>query len=441
MDMSALVVASEPFLELNLTIGDEARAWQRKARDFAREVVLPTGVKLDRMDSQEAVGDDSPIWSFLELAHSEGFTKLAGPKELGGLGLTRLEEYLIFEEIATGDAGLGAVLFLAPFPYQYSYNFQVQRLIDDVSRPYFSGEHPTWHGCWAITEMEHGSDYLGAHTSDLTVRGGAVRAKLDGDEWVISGRKSRWVSSAMTATHATLFLNVEESGLDRGGIAIVPLDLPGVSRMPALDKHGLRALNQGQLVFDEVRIPREYMIVEPDQFVGVLHATHALANVSTALLAFGTGRAAYEGALKWTKERVQGGKPIHEHQGVRTRLFRMFSLLEASRALIRAVYLYNYGQADAGGEGSIQHSCGSKVIGTEACFEVCDIAFQLTGDRGTAREGVEFADGSRFYPEKLLRDAKSYKIADGENAFLALIGAANLENMGNGSADLGGNHA
>ena len=432
--MAAHVVTSAPFLELDLTISDEARGWQLKARDFAREVVLPTGVKLDRMAAQDAVGDNSPIWGFLELAHREGFTKVGGPKELGGLGLTRIEEYLIFEEIATGDAGLGAVLFLAPFPYQYSYNFEVDRLIDDISRPYFSGDQPTWHGCWAITEMGHGSDQLGAHTRDLTVKGGETRARLDGDEWVISGRKSRWVSSAMTATHATLFLNIEESGLDRGGIAIVPLDLPGVSRMPALDKHGLRALNQGQLVFDDVRVPREYMIVEPDQYVETLHATHALANVSTALLASGTGRAAYEGALKWTKERIQGGKPIIEHQAVQTRLFRMFSMLEASRALVRAVYLHNYIKADRGEEGSIQHSCASKVITTDGCHEICDIAFQLCGDRGTDRDGVEFADGTRFYPEKLLRDAKSYKIADGENTFLAIIGAANLENMGNGAA-------
>src|SRR5439155_3390538 len=173
--MSTPVVTSAPFLELDLTISDEAGAWQLKARDFAREVVLPTGVKLDRMDAQDAVGDSSPIWSFLEVSHREGFTKLTGPKELGGLGLTRLEEYLIFEEIATGDAGLGAVLFLAPFPYQYSYNFQVQRLIDDVSRPYFSAEHPTWHGCWAVTEMEHGSDYLRAHTTCPPVGAGAGR--------------------------------------------------------------------------------------------------------------------------------------------------------------------------------------------------------------------------------------------------------------------------
>jgi len=98
-----------------------------------------------------------------------GIPELAGPKELGGLGLTRLEEYLIFEEIATGDAGLGAVLFLAPFPYQYSYNFQVQRLIDDVSRPYFSGEQPTWHGRWAITEMEHAADLLESIRSRMGV--------------------------------------------------------------------------------------------------------------------------------------------------------------------------------------------------------------------------------------------------------------------------------
>lgn len=418
-----------PFLELDLGISDEAREWQRKARDFAREVVLPTGVKLDRLAAKDVVADGSPLWEFLELSHREGFTKITGPKELGGLGLSRLEEYLIVEEIATGDAGLGAVLFLAPFTFTFAHASGRQRLIDELARPYFAGEQPTWHSCWAITEMSHGSDYLGAQSPELEVSGGDVRARRDGDEWVINGRKSTWVSSAISATHAVLYLNVDEESLARGAVVLLPLDSPGVSKEEPIEKHGLRALNQGQLVFADVRIPDDYMVVPPEEFADSVHAIHAVANVSTALLAFGTGRAAFEGALKWTKERVQGGRPIHEHQATRVRLFRMFALLEASRAITRAVYAYNYAKNDAEERGSIQHSCASKVITTEACQEICDIAMQLCGGRGTLRDGVTFADGSRFYPEKLLRDAKSYKIADGENTYLALIGAAFLEEM------------
>ena len=419
---------AEPFIELDLTISDEARAWQRKAREFARDVVLPYGVKLDQLDAQAAVDPGSPLYDFVKIAHREGFTKLTGPKELGGLGLSRIEEYVIFEEIATGDAGLGAVLFLAPFPFAFAYASGKQQLIDEIARPFFSGERPDWFGCWAITEMAHGSDQLGAHTESMTVPGGEVRAKLsaDGEHYLLNGSKSQWVSCGVTASHATLFCNHHESSLARGGIALVPLDLPGVSRGPALDKHGLRALAQGQIHLDNVTIPRDYMVVEPDAYHDALIATHALANVSTALLAFGTGRAAYEGALKWTQERRQGGKMLIEHQLTQLRLFRMFAKLETARAIVRAVYLYNYGKSDSGEVGSIQHSCLSKVFTTQAAFEVADEAVQLCGGRGTRREGVEFADGTRFWPEKLLRDAKSYKIADGENTFLELLGAQHL---------------
>lgn len=422
------VTKTEPtgFLELNVDIPEEARAWQLRAREFAQDVVRPTGYALDQMSAEEAVAPGSPIFDFIATAHREGFTKLTGPTELGGLGLSRLEECLIFEEIATGDAGLGAVLFLAPFPYQYAYNLGSPELIEEFSKPYFSGERTDWFGCWAITEPAHGSDQLAAHTSELVVPGGQVRARLDGEEWVLDGQKSWWVSSGVIATHATLFCNIDSSGLDKGGVAIVPLDLPGISRGEPLDKHGLRALPQGQIIFDGVRLPKHYMIADPETYVDVLNATHALANVSTGLLAFGAGRAAYEGALKWTKERVQGGKIIYEHQAVRLRLFRMFQLLEAARAMTRSVYLYNYGRSDADEVGSIQHSCAAKVFTTEAAFEIADTAIQLCGGRGTRRDGVTFADGSSFRPEKLLRDAKSYKIADGENTMLALLGAAHL---------------
>jgi len=415
------------FHELSLDVSDAAREWQLRAREFAHDVMRPIGIELDRLSAAEAAASDSPLYEFVKLSHEAGFTKLTGPAELGGLELSRIEEYLVFEELATGDAGLAAVLFLAPFPFAYAYKLGDQDLIDRYAKPYFSGERSDWFGCWAITEPSHGSDQLAAHTPELTQPGpGEVTGRLDGDSYVLNGEKSWWVSSGITATHATLFLNIDDEGLDRGGVAIVPLDLPGISRGEALEKLGLRALAQGQIFFDNVRIPRNHMIVEPDTYREVLAATHSLANVSTGLLAFGTGRAAYEGAHRWAHERIQGGRLIWDHQSVRLRLFRMFTLLEASRALCRAVYLHNYHADDEGEEGRIEHSCAAKTFTTDSALEIADIAMQLCGGRGTRRGGVTFADGSGFPAEKLFRDAKSYKIADGENTMLMLLGAAQL---------------
>jgi alkylation response protein AidB-like acyl-CoA dehydrogenase len=416
-----------PFLELDRTISDAGREWQRRAREFARDVVAPTGVLLDRMDAADVVADGSPFWDFLAQAHREGFTKLSGPPELGGLGLSRLEEFLAMEEITTGDAGLSAVLFLAPFSAAFAYQLGSPELVEEISRPYFSGADPRLHSCWAITEMGHGSDMLTGHTPSLVsdARGDCV-AHRDGDGWVVDGAKSTWVSCGATATHVTLYCGIDGEPLDRGLLAVLPTNLPGISQGPAIDKHGLRALNQGQVVFDDVRLPAHYVLMGPDDFNIAVHSVHTLANVAVAMLAIGTGRAAYEGALKWTGERIAGGRALADHQLTKNRLFRMFMALEAGRALSRAVYTYNYGEGDEGRLGSLQHSVAAKVFVTDASMALCEEALQLCGARGTLREGVEFADGSRFHPEKLMRDAKSYRIADGENTFLELIGGSHI---------------
>ncbi|RSN39701.1 hypothetical protein DMC64_37165 [Amycolatopsis sp. WAC 04197] len=416
----------DPYTELDLTISDHAQEWRHRARVFAREHATPTGHRLDRMTAAEAVEAGSPYFEFMAEARKAGFLTLTAPAEFGGIGLTRLEEFLVFEELATGDAGLATSLFLAPLAFQFVCNFGSPRLVDELSRPYFTGERPSWSSCFAITDPHHGSDMMAAHTPALTVGGGDTTAHLDGDEWVLNGSKAEWTSCALTASHALVCCTLDHDSLAKGGIFVVPLDTAGVTRGEPLDKLGLRALNQGGLAFTDVRLPKEYLLIGEQAYATAMHATHALASVSMALLAFGTGRAAYEGALSYTGHRVQGGKPLREHQSVQLRLFRMFSRLEAARALNRAVYTHNYGLADVGDLGSIAHAAASKVFTTDAAFEVCSLAIQLCGARATRREGVELPGGDVFYPEKLLRDAQSFKLADGENDLLALVGAAHL---------------
>ncbi len=140
-------------------------------------------------------------------------------------------------------------------------------------------------------------------------------------------------------------------------------------------------------------------------------------NASVSAMAVGLARAAYECALAYTKERVQGDRPIFEHQSVRARLFRMFSLVQASRTLSRQVFVHNVTRLQRGEPAPLHHSIAAKVFCTQTAHEVATLAVQLHGGSGMTRE----------YPvEMLLRDATAFTIADGENALLAQVGASAL---------------
>ena len=184
---------------------------------------------------------------------------------------------------------------------------------------------------------------------------------------MINGQKSAWVSNGTVATHALCFLNLNrERGQDGGGVALIPLNLPGVSKGHALNKLGQRALNQGEMFFDDVRIPREYMLVPEAAYPYVIDSVMAGANAFMGSTFTGLARAAFEEALTYTKKRVQGGKAICEHQAVQLKLIDMFIKVEASRQLSRAAQVYNTTTSPP----ATQYSMASKVFCTSAAFQV-----------------------------------------------------------------------
>ncbi len=158
-------------------------------------------------------------------------------------------------------------------------------------------------------------------------------------------------------------------------MAIVPLDLPGVTRGKPLDKMGLRSLNQGELYFDNVEVPISHLLAGPDGYVDMVYHTLAEANVHVGNLAVGVARAAYEHALEYAHQRKQGGQAIIRHQNVKYRLFHMFRKVEAARALVRRAADYNAMAAQPALQGSI----ASKVTATQAAFEVTSEALQIFG--------------------------------------------------------------
>jgi alkylation response protein AidB-like acyl-CoA dehydrogenase len=198
-----------------------------------------------------------------------------------------------------------------------------------------------------------------------------------------------------------------------GGVALVPLDRAGVSKGKALDKLGQRALNQGEIFFDDVRIPRDYMLLGPNGYEFLVDSVLAGANAFMGVTFAGLARAAFEEALAYSKQRVQGGRPICEHQLVQKKLFDMFAKVQAARTLSHSALLYN----SMGRPPALQYSIASKVYCTNTAFEVASDAIQLFGGYGLCKG---------MLVEKLLRDARASMIEDGSNDVLSLVAARKL---------------
>lgn len=408
-----------PYLEYDLTLSPEQHELREAAHKFAEEVLRPTGIELDRLSPEGVVAPDSPLFRVIRQASELGYTRTTGPAELGGLGLAPATQHILLEELAWGNAGLAGVIFLSSTHAEMALASGRQDLIEEFAAPYYASSDGSMVGCWAVTEPDHGSDMLTVMRPEMRApTSGQIVARRDGDDWILRGQKSAWVSNGPIATHGMLNVQLEETRtLHEGGVCLLPLDLPGITRGRPLDKHGARSLPQSELFFDDVRIPGRYMLATGGDYVGHVDATLTAFNAAVGALAVGLARAAYECALRYTRERIQGGRPIFEHQSVRARLFRMFRLIQASRALSREVYVHNLTRLAQGGAAPVHHSIASKVFCTQAAHEVATLAVQLHGGNGMTRE----------YPvEMFLRDATAFTIADGENELLSQIGAGLL---------------
>ena len=399
------------FLDLDLNLSEDDIALKKSAHKFAKEVMRPIAKQLDEMSPREAIATESPFWDFMRKGYELGYHKLLVPPPFG-MEVTSLQQTIVMEELAWGSVGLAAALTVACFPAFMSCLKPEDELIENIITPFCDCTDASIIGCWGVTEPDHGSDTLMTHHPifhDPNIKG-QCRASLEGDTWVINGQKASWVSCGTVATHCSLFCTIDNSmGLAGGGIAIVPLDLPGVSKGEPLNKLGQRELNQGELFFDNVRIPKSYMLVETDLYEAMVELT---LSTTTALMGvFGTGvaRAAFEESLEYAKDRVQGGKPLIEYPNIQMKLFRMFQQVEVSRQISRASFIYNRNVEMPAEE----YSIAAKLQGTQSAFDVCCEAVMLFGGNGLTKE---------YLIEKLFRDAKAMLIEDGSNESLAIAG-------------------
>jgi alkylation response protein AidB-like acyl-CoA dehydrogenase len=401
------------------TLTDQQRELVAAARNFATRVLRPAGIELDRLSASAVVARNSLLFRTVREAAALGYTRMGGTPAIGGMALSPLDRYLVLEQLGWGSTGITAVIFLASTPAEVALLTGNPDVIAELALPYYACEDGSILGCWAITEPDHGSDTLGSLRPELDVRArGQVVARRDGDDWILCGQKSAWVSNGPIATHAMLNVQLDAKGtMSDSGICLLSLDLPGVSRGQPLEKHGIRSLPQGELFFDDVRIPARNMVIGREGYAAYMHSHLSAFNAGVGCVATGLARAAYECARDYCGTRMQGGRPIFEHQSVRARLFRMHSLVQSSFSLSRDAWVTNLTRIERGETPRLELSITSKVFCTQSALEVATLAVQLHGGNGMTKE----------YPaEMFLRDATALTIADGENAFLTQIAASLL---------------
>jgi alkylation response protein AidB-like acyl-CoA dehydrogenase len=405
--------------DLSFYLTDEQKAIQEGARKFFMEVWRPAAIELDRLpDPSDVIAKNSILWDVMRESYRLGYHKLGFPENFGGLGADALTCAIVDEEKGYASVDFGVAVGTSIWPYLGGLAFDVPEL-KDLTRRFCADTRAELIGCWAITEPEHGSDWFlfGKDYCKDKKPSPQVSVVKKKDEYVMNGQKSAWISNGTIATHALVFFGSRaDSGMEDGGLAVVPLDLKGITRGKPLNKLGQRALNQGEIFFDDVHLPACYVVAcsDPAAYQKMHHDVLSGANMGMGRMFAGLARAALDEALEYTKQRVQGGRALFHHQSVKLALYDMFVEVEAARYLSRSTSVYN-GNAEANGQPhSLQHSIASKIFSTRTAYSVASRALQLFGGYGLSKD---------FHIEKIFRDARAATIEDGVNEVLAIHAA------------------
>jgi len=377
---------------MDFELSEEHKMVRDTARDFAQNVVAPRAAEID--EKEEFPKD---IW---EQAAELGFTGITVPEEYGGAGFDTLSYVLMGEEISKVCAStaiiIGAHVSLACEPI-------LRWGSEDLKRKYLvplaKGEMV---GCMAMTEPNAGSDV------------GSIRTKavLDGNEWVINGTKL-FISNAAEAGVAILFAQTDPTRGRRGFSAfVVPADTPGYQVTKKEKKLGIRGSSTCEIVFEDVRIPKENILGKPGDGFKIGMLTLDGGRILVAAQAVGIAQAALDAAINYSKERKQFGQPISSFQGLQFMMADMATELESARLLTyKAAWL-----KDRGGD-YIMYASMAKLKASEVSEFVTTKALQIHGGYGYIKE---------FPLERYWRDARITQIYEGTSEIQRLIIARHL---------------
>ena len=365
---------------------------RQKVREFAENEVKPIAFMLDQ-------NNEFPTEAIKKFAEM-GLMGIPYPTEYGGAGMDTLSYAIAVEELSRVDGGTGVILSahvsLGSYPiYAFGTEEQKQKYLV----PLASGEKL---GAFGLTEPNAGSDAGGTETT----------AVLEGDHYILNGGKI-FITNADKADTYVVFA-VTTPGIGTRGISafIVEKGWEGFTFGDHYDKMGIRSSSTAELIFNNVKVPRENLLGKEGEGFKIAMATLDGGRIGIASQALGIAQGAFENALAYSKERIQFGKPIAQQQIISFKLADMATKIRAARFLV-----YSAAELKENHEPFGMESAMAKQYASDICLEVVNDALQIFGGTGYLK-GMEV--------ERAYRDAKICTIYEGTNEIQRVVIASHL---------------
>jgi alkylation response protein AidB-like acyl-CoA dehydrogenase len=366
-----------------MLLSADHRAVQDAVRAYVQDQIAPHAARWDKEHHFPA----EPLKGLAEL----GCYGVAVPPEYDGAGLDYLALAIILEEIAAGDGGTSTVISVNNCPVcSILMAFANEAQKAQFLKPLARGEML---GAFCLTEPHVGSEAGGLKTTAVRVNDG------EADEYVLNGVK-QFITSGKNGDVAIVMAVTDKAAGKRGISAfLVPTKTPGYIVARIEDKMGQHSSDTAQILFENCRIPAAYRLGEEGQGLKIALSGLEGGRIGIASQAVGMARAAFEAALRYSKERIAFGVPIFEHQAVQFRLADAATHIEAARQLIwHAACLKDAGQP------CLKEAAMAKLFATEMAEKVCSTAIQTFGGYGYV---------SDFPVERIYRDVRVCQIYEG----------------------------
>lgn len=354
---------------------------QQTFKNFVDAEVIPEAEKIDN-------SHEFPRELFKKVGEL-GFFGMRYPEEAGGTGNDILSYCLAVTELARGSMSLAAACSMQSLMATYFlYRFGDDEIKENYFKKALTGEKI---GTICMTEPNAGSDL-----NNIT-----TMAKVTDDGFIISGQKI-WITSATVADFMTVLSRTENN--EKLTFFFVPTHFDGVHIGKSIDKLGVRASVTSEVSFDNVKLPKNYLLGNIGEGSKYLLEILAEIRIMTAALAYGISIAAFDYSLEYAKTRVQFGKPIGKFQLIQEKFADMAVKLETTKQM-----LYHAARLCDLNLPRMKEAAIVKLYASECANSICDEASRIMASYGYAME----------YPmQRYLRDARFTLFGGGTNEIL-----------------------
>lgn len=369
--------------------------FREQVRAFSEKEIKPVAAELD----------DKAVFSndITNKMFDEGYLRITTPEEYGGMGMDTLSYIIAVEEIARVDGSQAATvaahnsLGLAPI-MAYGTDAQKKKFL-----PMLTTGKKLW--AFGLTEPNAGSDSNNTETT----------AVLEKGNWLINGKKIYITNAASDMAGGVTVQAVtgkRHNGMKELSVILVPRNTEGYSCEAVNSKMMWRAADTGRILFDNVKVPEEYILGERGKGSRIMLATLDGGRLSIAAMGLGLAQGAFDMAMDYSGKRVQFGKPIRSFQVNSFKLADMALKIELARNLLyKACWLKDNNQPFG------KEAAMAKLYTSEIAREIANESLQIHGAHGLMKENpIE-----RFY-----RDQRILEIGEGTSEILRLIIARNL---------------